>query len=253
MRQVVFVALAVPLIAAAADPLQDEAVTRLVASHDPAIPIAIGRVYVKQMGLQAARDMLLQRGKTANAGPEWGPKAPEWQAAEARLTGVVDRIIARDVEDPAWLREAWAHEAQRVLNAEEADEIASHFATPAGSAQREVIELLVVGETLMATYTFTDRIRYDVKGSEREIGNLQEVWWNRDPFRVRDFTGDATAVRFASLDPGVKYCRMLAIQGIERINTHYDDVVRELHAELLRQANDIDPYVARFRRRVEKN
>ena len=253
MRPVLFATLAVPLLAAAADPLQDEAVTRLVASHDPAIPVAIGRVYVKQMGLQAVRDMLIERGKTANAGPEWGPQAPEWQAAEAKLTGVVDRIIGREVEDPAWLRKAWAHEAQRVLSAEEADEIATHFATPSGGAQRQVIELLVVGETLMASYTFTDRIRYDVKGSEREIWNLQEVWWNRDPFRVRDFTADPGAMRFASFNPGVKYCRMLAIQGIERINTHYDDVVREVRAKLMQEADDIDPYVARFRRRVGKN
>ena len=32
-----------------------------------------------------------------------------------------------------------------------------------------------MGETLVANYTFTDRIRYDVKGSEREMELLQQT------------------------------------------------------------------------------
>ena len=255
MRPGAFLALAALLVggAAAADPLKDEAISRLVASHDPAIPIAIGRVYVKQAGLEAARELLAERGKAAQAGNQWGPQAPEWQAAEARLTGIVDAIIRRDVEDPAWLRAAWSNEAQRVLSAEEADEIASHFATASGREQREVVELLVVGETLMATYTFTDRIRYGVKGSEREIAGLQKLWWDREPFRVRDFTNDPGSVRFAGLDPGVKYCKMLAIQGIERINQHYEGVVREVHDALQQAGGEIDPYLLQFRRRMQTN
>ena len=42
MRRVLDTALAAPLLAAAG-PLEGEAVTRLAASHDPSIPIAIGR------------------------------------------------------------------------------------------------------------------------------------------------------------------------------------------------------------------
>jgi len=42
----------------ATDALKDEAIARLAASHDPAIPLAIGRLYVKQAGLQSARTLL---------------------------------------------------------------------------------------------------------------------------------------------------------------------------------------------------
>jgi hypothetical protein len=114
------VALAVhaPATLCAADPLKDEAVARLAASHDPAIPIAIGRVYVKQAALESARALLAERGKAAGLNAGWGPGAPEWQAAEVPLTGIIDGIIARQVDDPAWFREAWGREAARVLNAD---------------------------------------------------------------------------------------------------------------------------------------
>jgi hypothetical protein len=51
-----------------------------------------------------------------------------------------------------------------VLNAEEADEIATHFATPIGREQRIVIEVKVIGELVLANYTFTDRISDRVPG-----------------------------------------------------------------------------------------
>ena len=105
-------------------------------------------------------------------------------------------------------------------NAEEADEIATHFATDGGSKQRAVIELLLVGETLIANYTFTDRIRYDVKGSEREMERCRSVWWVTDHTKIYDFTPYPNAIRFATQDPGVKYCKMLAIQGIDAIKQH---------------------------------
>src|ERR1700681_2121949 len=69
-----------------ADEAKDQAVARLVASHDPEIPIAIGRVVIKQAGLKAIRAALADRGRTSDLGPDWNPAAPEWQAAEGQLT-----------------------------------------------------------------------------------------------------------------------------------------------------------------------
>jgi hypothetical protein len=170
--------LAVIDAAAATDELKQEAIARLAASHDPAIPVAIGRVYVKQAGLLAAERLLAERGSAEKLGPQWGPQAPEWQAAETELAAVIDAVIARGIEDPAWLRKAWAATSARILDAEEADFIAQHFATQGGAQQRQVIEMLIVGETLMAYYTFTDRLHYNVRGSEREVVALQTVWWS---------------------------------------------------------------------------
>jgi hypothetical protein len=243
----------VPAALCATDALKEEAVTRLAASHDPAIPIAIGRVYVKQAGLESERALLAERGKAAGLDAGWGPRAPEWQAAEAPLTAIIDGIIGRQVDDPAWFREAWAREAARVLNAEEADEIATHFSSEGGKQQRAVIELLLVGETLIANYTFTDRIRYGVKGSEREMEQLQSVWWVTDHTKIYDFTPYPNAVRFATQDPGVKYSKMLAIQGIDALSRHYEAVVKEIAAALRDSQGDIDPYIAQYRRRTGGN
>ena len=234
----------------ATDALKEEAIARLVASHDPAIPIAIGRVYVKQAGLQSARALLAERGKAAGLGADWGPQALEWQGAEAQLTRVIDDVIARSVDDPAWFRVAWGQEAARFLNAEEADEIATHFSSEGGRQQRAVIELLLIGETMIANYTFTDRIRYGVKGSEREMEQLQHAWWVTDHKKIYDFTPYPNALHFATQDPGVKYCKMLAIQGIDALNRHYEAVVKEMTGTLRRAEGEIDPFVAQYRART---
>ena len=65
-----------------------------------------------------------------------------------------------------------------------------------------MVELLLVGETLLANYTFTDRIRYGVKGSEREMEQLQRVWWVSDHKKIYDFSPYPNAIRFATQDPG---------------------------------------------------
>src|SRR5262249_40886383 len=115
--------------AAATDQLKQEAIARLAASHDPTIPVAIGRLYVKESGLLAAERLLAERGAAEGLGAQWGPQAPEWQMAQAELTRVIDAVIARSIENPAWLRAAWADTSARVLDAQEADFIAQHFAT----------------------------------------------------------------------------------------------------------------------------
>jgi hypothetical protein len=114
-----------------------------------------------------------------------------------------------------------------------------------------VLELLLVGETLVAYYTFTERIRYDVPGSEREMTMLQKSWWVEDHRRVYDFTPYPNAMRFASQDPGVKYAKMLAIQGIDAINRHYEAVAAELALRLRDATGMVDRHVQRFRERTQ--
>lgn len=230
--------------------LKHEALERLAASHDPAIPIGVGRVYVKQAGLLKARELIAERGRKAGLGSAWSPAAPEWQAAQAHLVAVIDAAIAQQIDDPAWFRAAWGGAAAQVLTAEEADEIATHFASDGGRQQRGVLELLIVGETLVANYTFTNRIRYDVPGSEREMALLQKAWWVNDHKRVYDFTPYPNAIRFASQDPGVKYTKMLAIQGIDALNRHFDAVVASVGAQLLAEQPAVDAQVLAFAQRT---
>jgi len=241
--------LLMPVAARAADepPLKDQAIARLAASHDPAIFIAVGRVYVKQAGLLEARALLASSGREAGLGPDWIRTAAQWQQVEAELTAIIDEVIAQRIEDPAWFRAAWGAAAAQRLSAEEADEIASHFASEGGAQQRAVLELLLVGETLLARYTFTDRIRYDVPGAENEMRKLQDTWWVNDHRRVYDFTSYPNAMRFASQDPGVKYSKMLAIQGIDVINRHFDGVADAVRARVRAERPRIVAAVERHR------
>jgi hypothetical protein len=232
---------------ALADDAKDQAIARLAASHDPEIPIAIGRAVIKQAGLKAIRAALADRGRTSGLGPAWNPAAPEWQAAQGQLTRLVDDLIAVRLDDAAWFREGLGGAAANVLNAKEADEIATHFATEGGGEQRVVVELLLIGETVLANYTFTDRLDYRVKGAEREIAHLQEVWWAREPFRERDFTRYPDAIRFAGENPGIKYTRMLAIQGVEVVTQRIDSIAGEAARTV--QAGNIESYVEAYRKR----
>ena len=230
---------------APADELKDQALSRLMANHDPQIAIAIGRVVVKQAGLKAIRTKLAREGRAAGFGPDWNAGAAQWQAAENQLRKIVDDLMAARLSDAAWFREGWARAAAGVLNAEEADEIATHFETEGGREQRVVVELLLIGETVLANYTFTDRIDYRMQGSEAEILNLQDAWWAREPFRARDLSRYANVVRFAGENPGIKYTRMLAIQGIEVITQRIDRTAAEAVQAI--EAADIEPYIEAFR------
>ncbi len=248
--EAVLIALLTAIGPAAADALKDDAIARLAASHEPDVPMAVGRLAVKQAGLGAARALLARRGRDAGLGRGWSAAAPEWQAAEAHFNRVVDGVIERAIEQPDWLRAIWADQAARVLNAEEADEIATHFATPMGREQRVVIEIKVVGELLLASYTFTDRISDRVRGSERELARMQATWAEREPFRVRNFDGDVGAARFGTRNPGVKYVRMLAIQGVEAILGHIDAACAEAVLAVSQAAAQADPFIETFRRRT---
>ena len=114
----------------------------------------------------------------AGLGHEWNLAHPEWRQAEGELLRGVDELIARKVANPVWVQEAWSELVSATLNGEEADEIAVHFQSEGGTYQRRVIEWFV-GELTLQTYTFTDRLRYGVPGSDEEMRDLQKVTYER--------------------------------------------------------------------------
>jgi hypothetical protein len=209
--------------------LKQEAVQRLAHSHDPSIFVATGALYLKQEAIRAAG------GK---------PLSPDVQAE-------VDRLIDVNVRDPAWFYAGLGNVADRFLSAEEADEIATHFATEGGQLQRRVIELSV-SEVVMNVYTFTDRIDYRLKGSERELRDLQYAVGPmrgtcacptpRDIDRLQpaadaqaiqvaqDLSSYPGTVKFASGGAGVKYVKVLMMQGVESMTTHFEAVAKQIRA-----------------------
>jgi hypothetical protein len=242
--------LLVPAAPAAEDEaLKQDAVSRVVESHDPALSVNIGRVYVKQAALKAARDLLGERGKAAGLDKQqWNLNASEWQGAERELTQGLNELIQRKVANPVWVKEAWSGLVSQTLKGEEADEIAVHFQTEGGGLQRQVIEWFV-GELTLQTYTFTDRLRYGVPGSEDEMRDLQVVTYERKGRfpPIYDLTHYPDAVRFASTDPGVKYFKMMVIQGVHALHTHLEAVADEARATIRSRAALIDPHIARVR------
>ncbi|MBM3394691.1 MAG: hypothetical protein FJY37_08690 [Betaproteobacteria bacterium] len=189
----------------AEDDLKQDAVSRVVKAHDPALFIATGALYLKQSALRAAR------GK------------PLSQAA----LSAVEQLIDDNVRDTAWFERAWGTAIDRHLSAEEADEIATHFATEGGRLQRRVIEL-AVSEVLTSNYTFTDRIDHRMKGSERELKDLQRIQAERLFKGVQDFSAYPDTVKFASSGAGPKYMKMLMIQGLEAITVHFEELSRQI-------------------------
>lgn len=227
--------------------LKQDAVHRLVESHDAALSVYIGRVYVKQAALAAARDLLAQKGQAAGLSrTAWTLEAPEWQAAEHEMMQGVDQIIKVEVADPAWVKEAWSVLADKTLNAEEADEIAVHFESEGGQLQRQVIEWFV-GELTLQTYTFTNRLKYGVPGSEQEMRDLQIVTYERKGRfpPIYDLSKYPNAMRFATRDPGVRYFKMMVMQGVNAVHVYLEKSADEARALVRSRAGLADPHIAK--------
>ena len=232
--------------------LKKDAIDRLVEAHDTSLSINIGRVYVKQAALAAARELLWRKGRDANLTREqWDLHSPEWQGAERELLAGLDELIRVEVANPVWLESAWAELSSNLLGAEEADEIAVHFRTEGGALQRRVIEWFV-GELTLQYYTFTDRLKYGVPGSEQEMHDLQvttyEIQSHFEP--IYDLTKYPDNMRFASRDPGVKYMKMMVMSGVHAIHTHLEEVANKARETIRARAVLAEPYVARARARA---
>ncbi len=225
--------------------LKRDAVSRLVEAHDVALPVYVGRVYVKQAALTAARELLAEKGKAAGLDRKiWNMESPQWRGAEAELMQGTDALIQRKVASGYWVQEAWSEQISTILNGEEADEIAVHFRTEGGELQRRVIEWFV-GELTLQTYTFTDRLKYGVPGSEQEMRDLQVATYEaKSHFApIYDLTKYDNTMRFAASEAGIKYFKMMAIQGVGLVHQHLELVAEEARKTIKSRAALVDPYI----------
>lgn len=245
-----FVILFLQGAALADDNLSDEGIERLLRCHDPEVMVAVGRVYVKQTGLRAIRAMLAEERNALNLGAEWNDSAPEWQAAETELVKILDSVVAREIEDPRWLFDGWRPIFAKALTPQEASYVADHLSTEIGREQRNVYEVMLIGETLLATYTYAGRIKYDVKGSERETRKMQDVWHVRKPVQLRNFEEYPEAIQFGASRAGITYVKVLQIAGISVITARFDAVGQEAErAVRAAKASFATPHVEAYRAR----
>jgi hypothetical protein len=223
-------ALLLPLMSCLAlaqqEPAED-AIRRVAESHDPAIFVAIGALFVKQEAIRAAGGRALP------------------SSAEAE----VNQLIDAEIRDPAWFRTAIAKSIRGRLSAEEADEVATHFATQPGRLQRQVVELSL-GEVLTSTYTFTGKIDYQLAATATEMAELQRAVGpmrgtcncptpkereemqrvaaaDRPANPMQDLSVYPEAVKFGTSGTGVKYVKILMMQGIEEMNLHFAAVAKQ--------------------------
>lgn len=233
--------------------LKAASVSRLAHSLDPAVPVAVGRVVVRQASLLRARQLLAEYGKRAGLDAGWNISAPEWQQAERALTVRANALIDSAIVRPHWFYEAMERETAKVLDAEEADYIATHFTTPIGSEQRVLLQMRLVAEVLMANYSFTDRIDHRVPGLESDLQGLSTAYWNMEPFRKRANMTGPESMKFAGNAAGLKFTRMLAINGIEGLSTHINNVALQAVKSVDAAAPVIGDYVEQYRRRTSAN
>ncbi|UCH49249.1 MAG: hypothetical protein JSU95_05545 [Betaproteobacteria bacterium] len=230
--------------------LKEASVSRLAHSLDPAMPVAVGKVVVRQQALLRARELLAQYGRRAGLDEGWNSEAPEWQQAERELTEDAFALIDSKIAVPEWFYAVQEREIAKVLDAEEADYIATHFTTPIGREQRILLQMRLLAEVLMTNYSFTNRIDSNLPGLENDLAELSSAYWDMEPFRKRDFMTDPEAIKFAGQAAGLKYTRMLAIDGIEGFIAHIDAVAAEARQAVDNAEPLIDDYIEMYRQRT---
>jgi len=174
----------------------------------------------------------------------WNLDSPYWRGAERELMQGADALIQRKVASGYWVQEAWSEQVATILNGEEAHEIAVHFRTEGGELQRRVIEWFV-GELTPQTYTSTERLKYGVPGSEREMRDLQVATHEaKSRFApIYDLTKYEGIMHFASSEAGIKYFKMMAIQGVGLVHQHLEVVAQETQKTIRSRAALADSYI----------
>jgi hypothetical protein len=243
-----------PMARAAGDLAEQErnkkdAVDRVVESHDFTMVLAAGRFYLKQSAIKAAQRLLGQWGRDAGLGLAWNEDAAQFQQAEAVLLDRASAVAARRFEQTTWIKETWSQYVAGQFNGEEADVIATHFQTEGGQLQRKLLDWYL-GEMVMFNYAFTDRLDYNLRGSEPERLALQKAAQQRIPVEDIEFVSKyPETLNFVSRGAGLKYAKMLAIPLTGALIRHIDDVSRAIEADLSGRRAEVQPYLDAFKAR----
>ena len=243
--------------AGAAEPAdKQDAVARVVDSHDTQLLLGGGKLMVKQAAVRSARKLLGQWGREAGLGGEWWDDAPEYRAAKAELLGLADAMLAERYASGAWLRETWTEYTAREFDGEEADTLASQFSTEGGQKLRMLMDWYL-GEMVLFNYTFTDRFEYELKDSEAELRALQQAAQKRIPREDIEFTSRyPDAFRFVACSPDSRYCpsikywKMLIYPLMGEIFRHLDGLSAEIETRMQAQRSEVMVQIDAFKRRT---
>ncbi len=240
--------------AGAAD--KQDAVARVVDSHDTELLLGGGKLMVKQAAVRSARKLLGQWGREAGLGGEWWDDAPEYRAAKAQLLAMADAMVAQRYASGAWLRETWVQYTAKEFDAEEADTLATQFSTEGGQKLRMLMDWYL-GEMVLFNYTFTDRFEYELKDSEAELRALQQAARKRIPIEDIEFTSRyPDAFRFVACSPDSRYCpsikywKMLIYPLMGEIFRHLDGLSAEIETSMQARRSEVMVHIDAFKRRT---
>lgn len=233
----------------AAEETTDTKLDRLASLHDMRLPDAWTTLYVRQKILERVRRHLGDAGREERLGPQWTRTAPEWQQAERALSEVMWAGALAELPDAAWFQSRWRGAAREVLNNREIDALAEQLASAPGPHLAATMDW-TIAELVMTRLTFTDRVRMDFPGTEKEASAIQSAVQGKQDAMAFDYGPYPWAALFAWHDPGRKYFRDVGFRIVTDLNARMDAGLGAAQAAFDREAGRADPFIEAFRRRV---
>lgn len=235
---------------------ENEAIARVVESHDTTLIRKGAELMVKQQGVRAAHKLLVKWGNEENLGPQWWETRPEWKAAKSELLNTANAVLAERIVQDVWLKQTWTEYTAKTFDGEQASVIADHFQTEGGIKQRRLMEWYL-GETVLFYYTFTDRFDYEVRETQEQLQALQKEALRRVPTEDVSFASrNSQAFAFIACSPdgpycpGIQYWKMLAIPMLGAIFRHLEDTARAIEAGMVARRKDVQRHFDAFRASV---
>ncbi len=222
---------------------------RLASLHDMRLPDAWTTLYVRQKILERVRRHLGDAGREERLGPQWTRTAPEWQQAERELSEVMWAGALAELPDAAWFQARWRGAAREVLNDREIDALAAQLDSAPGPHLAATMDW-TIAELVMTRLTFTDRVRMDFPGTEKEASAIQSAVHRKQDAMAFDYGPYPWAALFAWHDPGRKYFRDVGFRIVTELNARMDAGVAAAQAAFDREAVRVEPFIEAFRRRV---
>lgn len=228
-----------------------EAVGRVAGVHDLSMIVGTGNLVLKQAGIRTARNLLTAWGREAGLDKSWNENAPDWEAAEAILLSGTDDMIRQRFSGGFQVRNIWSEITESNMDGEEADVVANHFESEAGREQLSMMDWFL-SETVLFTYTYSERFRYDLKGAEFEQKELQNIMQPKIPKKDNEIdfsTRNPEAFRFVACSPqspycpGVKYAKILAGKVVGGIVTYIDGIMADIERDVRSRRPLVQPII----------
>lgn len=242
--------LAVCLTAVVAFPAlasKTEKIDELVGLHDLKTAVAIGNYYLKQRTLITVREQLTRLGRQEKLGSDWNPSNPYWKQAESAMVRAAMKQVQREFSNLEWLSEEWAELDQREFNEAEVDVLLDHFRTVYGRKQLMLVDHAVALH-VQGALTFSEKMAYEVPGSEEDRNLMQTVFNDEDRDMRYNMDDSPEGTRFVMSPLGRRYfvnC-MLNVAGM--ISRRIDETATALPQAVKGLSDQAVPAVQAFLR-----